>query len=219
MSKFILHYYPRTCALVTLNAMVEAGMECELSYVNIMAGDQKKPEYLKIHPGGKVPALQVGDRVLTENAAIVTYIDNLAPDAGLFPKTDDPLKKAQHTSDLIWCSATFHPAIRQVRMPIRFTDGDPSGVRAKGMEYATAMFAQVEERVSGDRWWYGDTWSIVDVYVNWCVMTAISGEPSLLEPCPGIRSHIERVHTRPSYQKAMEANLKLEREKEVVFPT
>lgn len=218
MPRLKLYYFPRACSLVTLNALIEAKLDYELNVVNILKGEQKSPEYLEVHKDGKVPALQIGGRSLTENAAILMYLNSLAPEGCLLPKTDDGFERAQHASDLVWCSSTFHPAIRQVRMPIRFTTGDPSGVRAKGVEFATNMFANVEKRLSSGRWWYGESWSIVDVYVNWCVMTAVSAEPSLLEPCPSIRSHIHRVHARPSFQSAMQISAQLEEDHAVEFP-
>jgi glutathione S-transferase len=213
-----LHYFPRACSMVTLNALIEAGLEYELNVVNIFSGEQKSPDYLKIHPGGKVPALQIEDRVLTENAAILLYLDSIAPDAELLPQSSDSFERAQFVSELIWCSSSFHPAIRQVRMAMRFTDGDPSGVRAKGVEFSQAMFAQVEARVSKNDWWFGDTWSIVDVYINWCVMTAVSAEPSLLAPCPGIQAHLQRVHARSSFEKAMQVSMQIEEKAGIVFP-
>ena len=219
MAKLTLHYFPRTCGLVSLNAMEEAGLDHELKVVNIFKGEQKSPEHLKVHPGGKVPALQLEDgRSLTENAAILTYLHEIAPHAHILPASDDAFTRAQYHSDLIWCSSTFHVAVRQVRMAMRFTDGDPSGVRAKGIEFTSAIFKQVDERVSGGRWWYGDTWSIVDVYINWCVMTATSAEPALLDDSPNIQAHMQRVMARPSFQKAMEISMALEKEHQIEFP-
>ncbi|MEM1366313.1 MAG: glutathione S-transferase family protein, partial [Pseudomonadota bacterium] len=202
-----------------LNAMVEAGLDYELKVINIFKGEQKSPEYLKVHPGGKVPALQIEDgRVLTENASILMYLHELAPEAGILPASDDAFTRAQYRSDLVWCSSTFHVAVRQVRMAMRFTDGDSSGVRAKGVEFTSDIFKQVDSRVSDGRWWYGDTWSIVDVYILWCVMTATSAEPSLLQANPNIQAHMQRVMDRPSFKEAMMISLGLEKEHQIEFP-
>lgn len=219
MVKLTLHYFPRACSIVSLNAMVEAGLDYELNVVNIFKGEQKTPEYLRVNPGGKVPALEVEDgRTLTENAGILMYLHELAPNAGILPASDDALTRAQYRSDLIWCSSTFHVAVRQIRMAMRFTDGDPSGVRAKGVEFTSAIFKQVEDRVRGGRWWYGDTWSIVDVYINWCVMTAASAEPALLEASPGIQGHLQRVMARSSFKEAMIVSAALEKEHQIEYP-
>ncbi len=202
MPKLKLYMMPFACSRVTLNALEEAGLDYEVQAINLLKGEQKSPDYLKIHPGGKVPALSVDGNIITENAAILIYLNALAPEAGLLPNTDDPLEQAKLYSDLIWCSSTFHPAIRQVRAPMRFTDGDTSGVFAKGLEYTNNALARVEERVSDGRWWHGDTWSIVDVYMNWCYTTAASADYSL-DKFPAVQDHSARVQARPSFERAM----------------
>lgn len=214
----LYHYPVRACSHVTFNALEEAGLDYDDQSIDIMKGEQKSGDYLKIHPGGKVPALVVDGITLAENAAILIYLNSIAPDAKLLPSGEGPFEQAKSYSDLIWVSSTFHPAIRQVRMAMRFTDGDPSGVQAKGVEFSTAIFNHVEERVAGDKWWYGDDWSIVDVYVNWCVMTAASTELMPMEKYPSIRSHIERVHARPSFQKAIARQMTSKERDGVVFP-
>ena len=50
----------------------------------------KAPEYLAINPMGKVPAIKHGDAVVTENAAICTYLADAFPDADLAPAPDAP---------------------------------------------------------------------------------------------------------------------------------
>ncbi|MEL7028770.1 MAG: glutathione S-transferase family protein [Pseudomonadota bacterium] len=214
----LYHYPVRACSHVTFNALEEAGLDYEDQSVDIMKGEQKSTEYLKIHPGGKVPALVVDGATLTENAAILIYLNAIAPDALLLPKADSPFEQAKYYSDLVWVSSTFHPAIRQVRMAMRFTDGDPAGVQAKGVEFSTAIFDQVEQRVSGEKWWYGDNWSIVDVYVNWCIMTAASTELMPMHAYPAIQSHIRRVQSRPSFERAVARQFASKERDGVRFP-
>jgi glutathione S-transferase len=183
-------------------ALEETGLDYEDHAVNVFKGEQKSPEYLKIHPGGKVPALAVDGRVLIENASILMFLDGLAPDANLLPKTADPVEQARCRSDLVWCSATVHPIMRQVRMPVRFTDGDPSGVQEKGHEYLHEVLRQVDERVANGSWWYGENWSIVDVYLFWLTTTAASaGFP--LDDYSNVRDLLQRVQERPSFQRML----------------
>lgn len=202
MPKLKLYMMPFACSRVTLNALEEAGLEYETQTVNIFEGEQKTPEYLKIHPSGKVPALSVDGSIITENAAILLYLNALAPDAGLLPKAGSPLEQAKGHADLIWCASTFHPSIRQIRAPMRFTDGDVSGVFAKGLEYTDAALARIEERVSSGRWWYGESWSIIDVYMNWCYTTAASAGYEL-DKFPAVQEHSQRVQARPSFERAL----------------
>ena len=197
-----LYHSPRACSRVTMNALEEVGLEYDDQVVNIFKQEQKSPEYLAIHPGGKVPALAVDGDVITENASILLYLHRRVPEANLLPDVESDIARAQQVSDLVWCSGTVHPMVRQVRMPIRFTDGDPSGVQEKGHAYVHGVAAQVNDRVANQRWWYGDAWSIVDVYLFWLYTTAASaGFP--LGDYPNLAALIERVQDRPSFERAI----------------
>ncbi|MEM9624335.1 MAG: glutathione S-transferase family protein [Pseudomonadota bacterium] len=198
-----LYYFPRACSRVTMNALEEGGLAYESEVINIMAGHQKSPEYLAVHPSGKVPALCVDDEVLTENASILSYLNDLCPEAGLLPSVTTPLERAQQKSDLIWCAGTVHPFVRQVRMPIRFTDGDPSGVQAKGHEYLSGVAQLVNARLADGSWWYGEAWSIVDVYLTWLFGTARSGGFAL-DDYPALLDLMQRVAERPAFQRVLE---------------
>lgn len=218
MTNYILYHYPlRACSTVTVNALMETGLEFDDRVINILKGEQNEEAYRKIHPHGKVPALSVDGKVIIENVAILLYIDSIEPNI-LFPKAKTSLERASIYSDLVWCTATMHTAIRQVRMPMRYTSGDVSGVREKGLEETTHIFNVIEERMAGDRWWYGDRWSIVDVYINWGIVTAASTDLFPLGSYPAIRSHIQRVRERPSFQAAITRQTVAKEKAGLVFP-
>jgi glutathione S-transferase len=202
MSEGILFHFPGACSRVTMNALEEIGLPYEDRAVNIMAGSQKSPEYLAINTKGKVPALQIDGRVHTENAAILYFLNDRYPHAQLLPKAGDGVETNECLEDLVWCSSTIHPMVRQVRMPIRFTDGDPSGVKAHGLQHLPRVLDQVSDRVRNDRWWYGDRWSILDVYLYWNYSTAASGGLDLSR-WPALVSHGKRVRSRPSFIRAL----------------
>ena len=203
MPEFTLYHAPGACSRVTMNALEECGITYEDRIIDLPGGEQKTPTYLAINPRGKVPALLVDGTLLTENAAILMYLAALKPEAGLLPVTGSALDQATCHADLIWCSATLHPMVRQVRMPIRYTNTeDTTGIVAKGTEYLDNALPQIEARVSNDRWWYDDSWSILDVYVCWCYNTAASAGYAL-DAYPGLLAHRERVKARPSFKATM----------------
>lgn len=76
---------PMTRSLRALWALEEAGAEYEYVVVDLGRGDGRQPEYRAVNPGGKVPALVDDDLVLTESAAIVSYIGEKFPASGLTP--------------------------------------------------------------------------------------------------------------------------------------
>lgn len=59
-------------------------------------GTMKSPDYLAINPMGKVPAIKHGDTVITECAAIIAYLADAFPEAGLAPAVDDPRRGAYY---------------------------------------------------------------------------------------------------------------------------
>jgi len=201
MSQIILYHAPGACSRVTFNALEEIGVEFEDRTVDITAGEQKSASYLAVNPKGKVPALKLGHYVHTENAAILHFLNQLYPEAHLLPDAQ-AVAPNETLEDLVWCSGTLHPMVRQIRMPIRFTEGDTSGVKAHGMRHLASLLDRVADRLSGDRWWYGEQWSILDVYLYWNYSTAASGGLEL-ERWPALYSHTARVRDRPSFTRAL----------------
>lgn len=77
--------FPNSRSLRAAWALEEAGARYEYRKVELMQGEGRKPPYIEINPGGKVPALVDGDLVLTESAAICTYLGDKFPASGLTP--------------------------------------------------------------------------------------------------------------------------------------
>ena len=69
-----LFWAPGTCALASHIALEEAGAQVETVKLDFTKGDQRKPEYLKVNPKGRVPALVTDRGILTETPAILAWI-------------------------------------------------------------------------------------------------------------------------------------------------
>ena len=82
-----LYGYPRTRSARVAWALEEASAKYEYIPINLQAGEHKKPAFLKINPFGKIPALIDDDLILSESAAICTYIAEKFPAAKLIPNT------------------------------------------------------------------------------------------------------------------------------------
>lgn len=197
---------PGACSRVTMNALEEIGLSYEDIALDLISGQQKSPDYLAVNPRGKIPALLIGDRLLTENAAILLYLDRSYPHGGLLPVTGDSVADAQAISDLIWCSSSVHPVVRSIRMPIRLTEGDPEPVRARGMSMIQPIIEMINERLERGPWWFGADWSIVDVYLYWNYDTARSAGFDFSR-YPAFVGHSQRVRDRPSFQRALAREL------------
>ncbi len=81
---------PNTRSARVVWALEEAGIDYEYVKVDLSKGEGRRPPYIDINPGGKVPTLIDGDFVLTESAAICTYIGEQFPASGLVPERETP---------------------------------------------------------------------------------------------------------------------------------
>lgn len=95
-----LYGYPNSRSARAVWALEEAGAEYRYIKVDLPRGGGYQPHYLSINPGGKVPTLVEDDFVLTESAAICTYIGETFPAAGLLPDVGTPDRARYHQ----WCS-------------------------------------------------------------------------------------------------------------------
>ncbi|CUS44776.1 MAG: glutathione S-transferase family protein [Pseudomonadota bacterium] len=197
-----LYFFPGACSRVTMTALEATGVTYRDQLVNVRTDEQKTPGYRRVNPKGKVPALAIDGRIMTENAAILVFLDRQFPQAGLLPRSTDPVTDIAPLTDLLWCSSTLHPAMRQIRAPDKYTAGDPADVMADGMRKFAAECTLIADGVDG-RWWYGDRWSIVDVYLFWlCNVAEKGGFP--LSDYPAIVDHAARVRQLAPLQRALE---------------
>ncbi len=193
-----LYYFPLSCSFVTRTALEKIGCDYEIELINIMAGEQLKPEYLSINPDGKVPALSINGRVLTENAAILSWLHSEYPEAELFPQTNDSVVKAQQLSDLFWLSSTWHPTGRANMAPFLWTTGEVEPVKEKGRELMRPLLQQLDSTVENQPWYYGEQWSIIDVYFYFGYnLAALSGFD--LDDYKNILKHKKSVEDHPAF--------------------
>ena len=197
----ILHHSPNACSQTAVCALEQSGLEYRLHLVDLSVGAQSAPSYLAVSPLGKVPALEAEGAVVTENAAVLTYIAARAPDAGLFPAARTPLALSERQAGLSFCGGTLHPMVRGLAAPQRLTDGDVAGVRSRSMALAAKTFALADRRLAERGWWLGEA-SIVDVYLNWAVQTARRGGFDLAG-VPALAALPERLMERPAFAATM----------------
>jgi glutathione S-transferase len=160
-----LYFSPGACSMASHIGLEESGAAYQTTQVALAKGEQKTPEYLKINPRGKVPALKLEDGgVLTENTAILTYLAKNHPEKNLLPK--DPAAEARCLSMMAWLSNTVHPAFTLVFRPERFSDdqGALEGIRATGKKTFWGLLQEIDGLVSGKQWMQGAQFTTCDPY-------------------------------------------------------
>ena len=197
--KLTLAYAPIACSLVPYILLTEAGAEFDTLPVNLRKGEHDSPEYRRINPKGRVPALIIDGDPLTENVAIQIWIARQYPHANLLPS--DPMQYVKAISVMAWCASGIHPKLTQQARPERYCDmpGTADNVRAHGSHSAFEYFAIAENMLAGREWFF-DHFTAVDAYFYWCFMRAISFKLDLAA-FPHCHAHQARMLARTSVQK------------------
>src|SRR5215217_214213 len=85
-----LYYNPRSRAAIAKWMLDECGADYEIVPIDLQQRQHKTPEFLRINPSGKIPALVDGASRIFENAAICLYLGDRFPEANLAPRLDAP---------------------------------------------------------------------------------------------------------------------------------
>jgi glutathione S-transferase len=163
--KIVLYYSPGACSLAPHIALEELGVPYEAVRISTAEGKQRSPEYLRINPRGRVPALAVDGKVLVENVAILSFLGGGFPGKGLWPaKTWD---QAQALSMMAWLADTVHPAFAHLYRPERYVEGPAciDAVKAAGRRSFGDCLAEIDRLVAGKKWAVGGRFSVLDGYL------------------------------------------------------
>jgi len=207
-----LYYAPGACSMASHITLEESGAQYEAQALQFAQGEQKTETYLKINPRGKVPALSVdGGAVITENAAILTYLAKRFPEKNLLPK--DPVGEARAISFMAWCSNTVHPSFTHIFRPERFSDDAAAhaGIKDAGRKAFWANLQEIDGIIDGNPWTQGAQFTTCDPYA-----LVFYGWGTRIElPVKELKNYTawkDRMVARPAVRKI------LEREKSVLLP-
>jgi glutathione S-transferase len=196
-----LYFAPGACSLSPHIALREAGLPFTLEKVDISTGRTASGEsFAAINPKGYVPALKLDDGdVLTEGAAIVQYIADLAPSAGLAPQPAT-LERARLQEWLTFISSELHKAFSPLFRP---------GTDEAGRQEARAAIARrlgyVEAKLADGRdYLLGDTFSAADIYL-FVITSWAEGKEISLSTWPRLKALLERVADRDRVREALSA--------------
>ena len=193
-----LYYAPGTCALASHIALEEVGAPYSAERLNFKNNQQNSADYLKINPKGRVPALVTDSGVLTETPAILAFIAQSFPKAGLAP-TDDPFAFAQVQSINSYLCSTVHVAHAHKMRGARWATEETSfaDFKRKVPETMTACFALIERDMLRGPWVMGEQYTICDPYL-YTIASWLEGDGVDMAKLPKILAHRKRMEARPA---------------------
>ncbi len=202
MSRWTFYSAPGTCALATHIALHEAGAEFDLVKLDFAAAQQQSADYLRVNPKGRVPALATEHGVLTETPALLAFVAQRFPQAGLAP-LDDPYAFARMQELTSYLASTAHVAHAHKRRGARWAD-DPAAheaMRAKVPQTMTACAAYLESLIVGP-WVGGERYSVADGYL-YTIGSWLEGDGVDMAQFPKLSAYLARVGERPAVQRAL----------------
>lgn len=199
-----LYYAPDTCALASHITLEQVGAEYEAVRVNFSENEENSPEYLRINPKGRVPALITSHGILTETPAILQFICQSYPEAGLAP-LDDVFETARMNAFNSYLCSTVHVAHAHRLRGNRWAD-DPlaiAAMQAKVPQSVGDAFALVESELHGP-WVLGERYSICDIYL-FTLAQWLEADGVETEKLPRVLDHRNRMLQSPVVAKIVAA--------------
>jgi glutathione S-transferase len=164
----------------------ELGVPYDLVTLDLGAGANREPAYLRVHPLGQVPALVEGDTTIFESIAICMYLADRFPERGLAPPVASRLR-APYYQWLLFCPTTIEPAIgRWAQHGGEVTDAQRDKARTRFGEAAEVLTGAIAP----------GGFTTVDVIVGSNLRWARS--LGMLEGREVLSRYVERLLARPA---------------------
>ncbi|PVZ84318.1 glutathione S-transferase [Serratia sp. S1B] len=176
--------------------------ECGASYDTVIldyGASMKSAEYLAINPMGKVPALTHGDSVVTELAAICTYLADLFPEKQLAP-TPGSRERAAYYRWLFFAAGPLEAAFMG-KVLNQLAPPDKAMMVGYG-SYELAMNTLEFAIKQGRPYLCGEHFSAVDAYLAACLSWGM--QAGGIEKRPAFERYIEPILQRPACVRAKE---------------
>lgn len=201
-----LHYAPGTISVATAIALHEAGLAFEPVEVDFAGAEQTTPDYHRINPKGRVPALETEHGILTETGALLDYVAALAPDARLVP--DDPFQAARMREVMYYLASTMHVNHAHKKRGHRWADKEAShrDMAAKVAETMTVSCEHVETCCLAGPYVLGDRFSIADPYL-FTICTWLDGDGVDRAAFSKIGTFMQAMETRASVRAVRAAGM------------
>jgi len=195
-----LYYMPGACSLSPHIVALETGQQLELEKVD---GKTKKTasgnDFMAVNPKGYVPALELDDgQILTEGPAIVQYLADRKPDAGLVPAAGT-IERYRVQELLGYINSEIHKSYSPLFSPTVSAE-----VRSEKHEQLKKRYALLDKQLAGRDYLFGDRFGVGDAYLftvtNWAKTVKLD-----LSEYPNLAAFQQRVAARPAVQAALKA--------------
>jgi GST-like protein len=179
----------------------ESGLPHELVPVDTRKGDQFKPEFLKVNPNGKVPAIDDDGVLVFDSNAILLY---LAEKTGKFLPPDTAKNRGQLLSWLMFIGTGLGPYSGQA---VHFKHMAPKDLEYAHNRYqyeAHRHYKILDDHLASSRYMVGDTYTIADMaFWGWARMAPFVLGDDVYAKYPNVKRLVDEVSARPAASRAI----------------
>jgi glutathione S-transferase len=181
----------------------ELGVPYEVENVEFTLENLKGPSYTKIHPFGRVPALQDGELTMFESGAIVEYLLERYGNGRLTPPVGSP-RRGTFLQWLHFAEATALPPLSDIAQHSFFKPESERipAVVADARNRATTILSVLERELAGKQYLLGDELSAADIMLGYSLL--LNKFFGLLDDrYPNLVAYLGRLEARPAFKKAL----------------
>jgi glutathione S-transferase len=199
-----LYHFPSANPQKVRFALLELGLECEIIPVNLLKGEQRKPEYLTINPFGRVPTLIDGELTLWDSHAILCYLGEKA--GRLWPSSAEA--RADALRWLFFLSGHVSPPATELgfnRLAVKVLGlpADQDAI-ARGEKALPSVIEVLEGRLATNKWLLGSDFSLVDC--AYCpILNLVEKAGFTLGQFPKTELYLNACRSRPAWQQTPKA--------------
>ena len=198
-----LYYWGTPNGLKISIALEEMGLDYQVTPINILEDDQFQPDFLRISPNNKIPAIVDQDSPnhqaisVFESGAILQY---LGRKTGLFYPQDEQAR-VEVEQWLMWQIGGFGPMLGQNHHFNKFASEEVPYAVERFMKETKRLYSVLEKQLIGQQFVAGE-YSIADIaiypWIRRCEWQKIN-----LEDYPNVKAYMQRIEARPAVQRAL----------------
>ena len=187
-------------------ALEELGLPYEVHAINLMAGEQKNPEYLKLNPNGRIPTIvdrDEGNFAVFESGAILIY---LAEKTGRLMPTDRK-GRSRVIQWLMFQMGGVGPMMGQANVFFRYFPEKLPAAIARYQNESRRLFEVLDHRL-GESEWLADDYSIADI-ANWSWVRTYTWSGVSIDGLDHLQRWMGQLAERPACQRGLEVPIKM----------
>jgi glutathione S-transferase len=194
----VFYHNPQSRSQMVRWMIEEAGVPHRIVPIDFTKNEHKAPAFLALNPMGKLPTIEHRGTVVTETAAIIAYLADTFPQAGLAPAVGDAARGAYYRW-LFFGAGCFEPALldKMMKRP------EVERKSAVGWGSYDDVLATLKAALATGPYLLGNKFTAADLYIgselNFAVMFGAPG----LKGEPVIDAYLARLVARPAFQRAM----------------